>query len=683
MRLVLLVWCLSPVSLTAAESGRVEVLRDEFGVPHIFARTAEEAMFASGYLQAEDRLDELHINLRKALGTMAEAFGARDARTGEDWLRHDWKQRMWEHARIARSHYAELPPKIRTLLEYYTRGIEHYKESHPSERKAEHFRVEPWHIVAYSRYTVWRWHEGDAADDLRRGGIEPDPVPYRGSNQMLIAASRTAMGAPIAIIDPHLSWYGETRYYEMRIYGGKELAYSGGARVGLPFPTLGHSRHVSIAMTTGGPDTADVFEEEVREGKYRFRDEWKPLRVEREKIGVLVSGRIEWKEFAFEYTHHGPIWAHHNGRAYSMATPYASEFRLVEQAWNMVTARNLGEMKRALAMRQYMAQNIMVGTVEGDIFYLRNGRVPIRPKGCDPSKPMPGGGSCEWEGIHPIEDLVQVHNPPQGYMQNNNCPPEVMMKDSPMTPDRWRERPYLYNDSRREAHQRAAMTLDQLSSATNVTAEQAIGLAFSTQVHRAELWQERIRRADPSAGLLLTWDRRAEAGSRGALAYYLLKMALGPHSRAVVPPATLTDDDVRNALQTMRQRLEREFPPDATYGSLFRVGRRGSPRTFPVGGGTLPEAGMATPRAITFQKQGDAMVGVGGQTQTQIVVLTKRPQSWMILPLGQSDRPESPHFDDQAEKLFSRSRPKPTFFDDRKELEKHVESRQTIRVIAK
>jgi acyl-homoserine lactone acylase PvdQ len=258
-----------------------------------------------------------------------------------------------------------------------------------------------------------------------------------------------------------------------------------------------------------------------------------------------------------------------------------------------------------------------------------------------------------------------------------------MMKDSPMTPDRWRQRPYLYNDSRREAHQRAAMTLDQLSSATNVTAEQAIGLAFSTQVHRAELWQERIRRADPSAGLLLTWDRRAEAGSRGALAYYLLKMALGPHSRAVVPPATLTDDDVRNALQTMRQRLEREFPPDATYGSLFRVGRRGSPRTFPVGGGTLPEAGMATPRAITFQKQGDAMVGVGGQTQTQIVVLTKRPQSWMILPLGQSDRPESPHFDDQAEKLFSRSRPKPTFFDDRKELEKHVESRQTIRVIAK
>ncbi len=95
-------------------------------------------------------------------------------------------------------------------------------------------------MIAYSRFTIWSWHQGDAAADLKRGGIEPDPIPYLGSNQMLIASSRTAAQAPIAIIDPHLSWYGETRYYEMRVYG-RDLAYSGGTRLGLPFPTLGHS----------------------------------------------------------------------------------------------------------------------------------------------------------------------------------------------------------------------------------------------------------------------------------------------------------------------------------------------------------------------------------------------------------------------------------------------------------
>ena len=76
---------------------------------------------------------------------------------------------------------------------------------------------------------------------------------------------------------------------------------------------------------------------------------------------------------------------------------------------------------------QFMAQNIMIGTVDGDIYYVRNGRVPIRPKGCDSSKPMPGAtGACEWRGIHPFDDLVQITNPPQGYMQNCNVSPNLL-----------------------------------------------------------------------------------------------------------------------------------------------------------------------------------------------------------------------------------------------------------------
>ncbi|MBI4908893.1 MAG: penicillin acylase family protein, partial [Acidobacteria bacterium] len=321
---------------------RIEILRDEFGVPHLFARTPEGAMYASGYVQATDRLEELHINYRKALGTMAEAFGEQQGR--DNWLRHDIRQRMWEHARVARQKYPALPAHVRRLLEAYVAGIARYKKDHPGSLKQPDFTIEPWHVVAYGRYTIWRWHEGDAADDLKKGGIEPDPIPYRGSNQMLIAPKRTAMKAPIAIIDPHLSWYGETRYYEMRMYGGPQLAYSGGARLGLPFPTLGHSRYVSIAMTTGGPDTGDVFEETVKDGKYLFRGEWKSLRIEKDRIGVKRADGVEWVDQTFAYTHHGPIWAHKNGKAYSMATPYGSEFRLVEQAWQMITARDLIEM---------------------------------------------------------------------------------------------------------------------------------------------------------------------------------------------------------------------------------------------------------------------------------------------------------------------------------------------------
>jgi hypothetical protein len=97
-----------------------------------------------------------------------------------------------------------------------------------------------------------------------------------------------------------------------------------------------------------------------------------------------------------------------------------------------------------------------------------------------------------------------------------------------------------------------------------------------------------------------------------------------------------------------------------------------------VGGGTIAAAGMATPRAISFDKKDKIMLGRGGQTSTQIVVLTKPPQSWMVIPLGESDHTDSSHFDDQAEKLFSQARAKPTYFMRREELEKHVSASKEL-----
>jgi acyl-homoserine lactone acylase PvdQ len=647
---------------------KVEILRDEYGVPHIFASTAAGAAFASGYAQAEDRLEELLRNYRKAEGTMSEAFG-------QEFVFHDYRQRLWRHRQVAEQHYKDLDPKLRAICEAFQAGVKKFMQEHPEQVPAWAPKLEPWQIIALGRYIIWGWPEGEAGGDLLRGGVQPDPVAYHGSNEMLLAPFRTAMHAPIAVVDPHLSWYGEFRFYEMRIYGG-ELNFSGAAILGQPFPSLGHNRYLSIAMTTGGPDTSDVYEEEVKDGKYKFKDEWRPLDVRTEHIGVKVGSEIKWQDVRIESTHHGPIVAHKNGKAYSMAIPYANEYQLIDTAWRVATAHNLAEAKKALSGLQYMAQNIMIGTVDGDIYYVRNGRVPIRPKGCDSSKPMSGAaGECEWQGIHPFEDLVQIANPPQGYMQNCNTSPFAMMKDSPLVPEKWAEHPYLYNDRRQPPHQRAAMMVDLLDAARNITPEQAIGIALSPQVWHAELWQERIRKAAPQSEfgkMLASWDRRSDAGSRPALAYYLFKMALGSNARAVDPPETLTDEAVRAALDTAGQRLKSEFAPDATFGTLFRVGRQGGTRTYPVGGGSVADAGMATPRAIGFRKSGNEMVGQSGQTSTQIVILTKPPQSYMVIPLGESDHPESGHFDDQAQKLFSNSQAKSTYFLNRKELEKHV-----------
>jgi acyl-homoserine-lactone acylase len=675
----------------AAKVGEAEILRDEFGVPHIFANQLEDAAFAIGYAQAEDRLEELMKNYRKAEGTMSEAFGP-------EWFRHDYIQRTWRHAEISRERYNMVSPKMRACIEAYQAGVKQFMKEHPEQVPKWAPELHPEQVVALGRYIIWGWPLGEAGADLLRGGIQPDPVAYHGSNQMLIAPSRTAMKAPIAVIDPHLSWYGEFRFYEVRIYAG-DFAVSGVSIVGIPFPSLGHSRWCSVAMTTGGPDTSDVYEEEVNPAnprQYKYDGQWREMSVRKEQIKVLVDGALKENEVEIEYSHHGPVVARKDNKAYAMAIPYVNEVGLTDQVYDMFRARNLEEMKKALSALQLMQQNVMVGTTQGDIYYVRNGRVPVRAKGVDPSKPVPGATSAtEWQGLHPFSDLVQVTNPPQGYMQNNNCSPFAMMKDSPMRAEKYPS--YIYNDGNNPGHQRAAETLAELDAAKNVTIDQATKIAFSAQVYKADDWQRRIEppcermaqahEMNPREVVcrrILDWDHSADADSKGALAFYAFKMGFeNPNvRRAVSPPETLTDKEITDALDKAAKWLWEKFRSyDAPYGRYFKAGRENG-KTYPVGGGSLLDVGMAMPRAISFAPQkteeGDVMVGRGGQTSTQLVILTKKPQSFTILPLGESDHPASGHWDDQADKLFSRSKMKSTFFLDKAELQKHVTSKKTL-----
>jgi acyl-homoserine-lactone acylase len=688
-----------PASNIRANDGAT-IYRDEFGIPHVFAQTLESASFAIGYAQAEDRLEELLKNYRRANGTMAEVFGP-------EFYRSDLIQRMWRHAAISREKYNQVSPKMRACIEAYQDGIKQFMKERPDQVPPWAQEIHPWDVIALGRYIIWGWPLGEAGGDLQRAGIQPDPAAYRGSNEMLIAPGRTAVGAPIAVIDPHLSWYNEFRFYEVRIYAG-DYNVSGVSILGVPFPSLGHSRYCSVAMTTGGPDTSDIYEEELNPAnprQYRYDGKWRDMTASKERIKVKAGDRVDEREVEIEYTRHGPIVAHKDGKAYSMAIPYAEEVGLTDQVYEMMMARNLEEMKRSLARLQLMAQNIMVATTQGDIYYVRNGRVPVRAKGVDPSRPVQGNTSAtEWKGMHPFSDLVQITNPPQGYMHNCNVTPFAMMKDSPLTPEKFASYPYLYNASRTAPrHQRAEMMTDLLDSATKVTLDQAIDIAFSPQVYRAEAWQARLKRAweqaAKSAGaqtrasaeaaevyeLIQKWDRRSDADSEGAMAYYAFKKGLGPDlAKQYEVPAAVTDEQLLAAVKKAGEWLKENFGSiRVPYGKYFRVGRQGGDKTWPVGGGSLNgglnNVGMATPRAISFTPVGKEMVGVGGQTSTQIVVMTNPPKSYAIIPLGESDHKESGHWDDQAEKLFSRSKAAPTYFLDSGELMKHVTAKKVLK----
>lgn len=674
-----------------ARPRETKIVRDDFGVPHIFSPTDEGVCFGLGYAQAEDRLDEMMKNYRRAEGTMAEAFGQR-------YFEDDLISRISQHAETSRKMYDTLRPKTRRLIEAYIAGVKAYMTEHPGEVPQWAVDPQPWHSVALSRHIISGWPVGDAQDDLERVGLKIGDLPYLGSNEWIVGPSNSASGKVIALIDPHLSWYDEFRFHECRLYG-KDLVCSGFGIVGSFIPTLGHSRYCSIAMTTGSGDTADIFEETVNPKnprQYEYDGKWRDMTFLPVKIGIKQEdGKVVTKEVPLEYTHHGPVVARKEGKAYAMANPYLNSIGLGEQTYDMMTARNLKEMKQAIARLELMGQNVMIGTVDGDIYYQRTGKVPVRAEGVDPSRPIPGNTSTtEWKGFHKPEELVQIENPPQGYMQNCNTSPVNMMENSPLRLQNYRS--YIYGIGEDPPDQRAASVLHLLKGTRQkkMTVEEAREIAMSTFVLGADLWIGKLKnawaaqKAEVSASddikkmyaQISAWDQHSHAESTGAMTYRYWKMAIPEEARkndklGGGPPESLSDAAAIEALKTGAARMKAELGSvEVPFGRVFRVGRRGSDKSWPVGGGTrggeLDNIGMGTPRAIGFFEKGPdgTLIGERGQTSTQIVELTRPPRSWTVMPTGESDHKESGHWDDQAEKLYSLGKMKPTYFMDPKGL---------------
>src|SRR5262249_9344018 len=176
--LVFVGWVELEPSTASAADQPATIYRDEFGIPHIFASTLEDAAYAAGYAQAEDRLEELLKNYRRARGTMAEVFGS-------SGFQDDLRQRVMRHAEISQARYGEISAKMRGVIESYQAGIKRFMNEHPREVPDWAPQIQPWDVVALGRYIIWNWPIGEAAGGLKRAGLECGPLGYPRSHQTL------------------------------------------------------------------------------------------------------------------------------------------------------------------------------------------------------------------------------------------------------------------------------------------------------------------------------------------------------------------------------------------------------------------------------------------------------------------------------------------------------------------
>lgn len=669
------------------DAGRTVIYRDSFGVPHIYAPTVEAGLYAQGWAQAEDRPMQLLMNLKIALGELTEIAGEGGAQTS--LIAH-----MFGHMRNAALSVADMTETERNRLIAFANGITDFYRAHPEDVPPwwNHTEVTPEMIDAFGRMFLYNWSIDEAMGDLRRSGVNPDfVVTQRASNQWAVSPSRTVSGHAILLIDPHLAWFGVSRFWEMRIHAG-ELHGSGVGLPGSPYIGLGHNENVAWAMTTGGPDTADVYEIELDPedpDRYLFDDEWREIEQFTVSLPFPDGGS---REYVWEASHHGPIIARGEGVAYAARMAYDSSTNR-NRAWEFLNfAEDYTGAVAACETLSMFPQNVMVADTGGNIYYQRTGRVPVRDLAYDWSVPVDGNTSAtEWQGFHLAEDHLQVLNPAAGYMQNCNIPPDAMIPDSPFSLGAQAD--YLFSSAdygpSRDGwiNQRGARAIEILSQDDDVTIAEALAYAVDVQPFGYQRWIEVLIAADAPVSSelteLLDWDGQITRDSTAALKYYYWRTALneteaGPGIRGIVDdhyaiveqrqPRPIELDDaqlvaVREAWLSGLDRMRADLGDTAQpWGRAFKTGRDGN--GWPVGGGGGDELGLTTLRTMGYAPPDENMErhGVRGQTSTQIVVLSEPIQSWLYLPTGQSDRPDSPHYSDQSETVFSDRELKPSWW---------------------
>jgi len=545
--------------------GTVEVMRDRWGIPHVFAQDDRDLFFAQGYVHAQDRLWQMEFHRRVSAGRLSEIFGSATLET-------DRFLRTVGLRRAAEAEAAQLDAETKAVLDAYAAGVNAYIDARRSRLPLEftllRFAPEPWSPVdtlAFAKLMAWNlsgnWEseilrahlvsrfgeagmarllppyptempvivpEGAdyrpfrAAAALRLAGLAP-VRPGIGSNNWVVAGSRTTTGRPLLANDPHLEAAMPSIWYEMHL-SSEGFNVAGATFAGTPGVVIGHNDRIAWGVTNAGPDVQDLYLERVHPDDptlYEYQGGWERATVVEEVIHV--KGRPEPVALPVRITRHGPLL---NGVVDGLDAFVALRWTALEPGsittalLRLNRAGNWDEFRDALRRWTVPAQNFVYADRDGNIGYQLPGRIPVRAKGTG-LLPVPGWtGEYEWTGEIPFDELPSSFNPERGYIitANNRIIPEGYPR---FIAAEW------------DPGFRARRIETMLTAAAQVSPE----LAADIQLDRTSLpaqamleGLETVRVTDEPAASLLAelraWDGVLAPESRAAAIYEAFRVAL-------------------------------------------------------------------------------------------------------------------------------------------------------------
>ena len=666
----------------------VEIIRDSYGVPHIYGPSDASVVFGAAYAKAEDNWWQVEDNFIRSLGRASEL-------SGEETLLDDYLARALEIPRRSIEEYERAPEHMKTLYDAYAEGFNFFLQAHPEVERRLLTRVEPWHTLALIRF---KYHHNEYIGyaGLRRSGTElllerpdygPAGEPPTGSNEMAISGSRTASGYPMLLINPHVAFFGLSQYNEVHLESEEGLIFSGLSRYGFMLPYMGHSDFLGWAYTDNYSDIGDVYLERFDDPdnplQYRYGDDWREAETWPETIRVLTEAGVEERVFDMKKTHHGPVLGvvrDRDGadREAAIRLSKLDEGGWFEQWYGMMRARSHEEWYEAVASLNVPYMNTMYADRDGNIHYLYNAAVPRRSTELDWSEPLNGADTtAEWEGYHSLDELPQVLNPETGYLQNTNSTP--LMATEGLTLTRSDFPAYLLGGE--GDNHRAQRARQILASLESVTLEEFARAVLDTRMLAAdELLPELMseyeqlgatgtRRPDRLAAAiaeLTGWDGVATVESVPATLF-----VLWVESFFGLNPARREAEGARLAsLESALDALERDWDTwQVPWGEINRSQRPDASGQVPFSDDleSLPIPGapgflgslftFTAPPADGARRR----YGVHGNSFVKVVEFGPEISARSILTFGQSGHPDSPHYFDQAP-LYAAKRFKPAWF---------------------
>ncbi len=687
------------ISRFEQRAANVEILRDRWGIAHIYGETDADTVFGTLYAQAEDDFNRVETNYINSMGRLAEAEGA-------EQIYRDLRMKLFIDPVEIRAMYEASPDWLQELMNAYADGLNYYLYTHPEVKPRVIDKFEPWMALTFTEGSIGGDIERVNIQDLQNfygGGDQFAQISYpsdnepRGSNGFSIAPENTSNGNTLFLINPHTSFFFRS---ELHMISEEGLNAYGAVTWGQFFIYQGFNENTGWMHTSSRADAIDEYLETIvqrDDGVYYVHgNEEKKLEEKVITVSYKDGDEMLSRDFTTYRSHHGPIVRGEDDKwvAFSIME---EPIKALSQSYGRTKSNNYEEFAATMELRTNSSNNTVYADSKGNIAYWHGNYIPRRNQSFNWNEPLDGSNpATDYQGLHSVDEIITVFNPGVGWIQNtNNTPFNASGPDSPVASD---YPVYMANnpENYRGVHavqvleNKTDFTLDSLIEAaydpflpafedlipdlllitavdqiSGINNENSNNLAIApASTNQVSIQSELLEYID----LLRTWDYNWSVDStETSLAIYYAQNLMA----AVADEATASDTNIYEymsdrstltqqlmALRAAAEELTNDFGDwRVPWGEINRYQRlngeivqdfNDDEPSIPVGFASGRWGSLASFGARTYPGT-NRMYGTSGNSFVAVVEFGEHLTAKAITAGGLQSDPSSPHFDDQAE----------------------------------